>query len=287
MLFKRRASLEVKLNESDERFRVENLRFTFSVSQTFTPTANICDVKIYNLSEYTRGKFHELGDQITLSTGYESDEGEQVLFIADTQRVFHQYNLPEIITNIEGIDAYLYTIIRRVQGSFSENVSALTVLKHVAEQLNILTINIPSNITDLTYYNGFTYDGPSETVISTIAKYLKLDWSFQNKTLIFTKQGLSLDQEPILLSAETGMIYFPEILKDLPLELLYDFKTEKKRIGWRVRSILNPKITPKSRVQIYSSRTPELNGNYTVLSARHVGDTHGNQWETIAEMLQE
>lgn len=287
MLFKRRTSLEVKLRESDERFRIENLRFSFAVSQTFTPTANICDVKIYNLSEYTRGKFHELGDQITLNTGYEGDEGEQVLFVADTQRVFHQFSLPEIVTNIEAIDAYLFILIRRIQGSFSENVSALTVLKHVAEQLDILTINIPSNLSDLTYYKGYSYDGPAETIISKIAKYLNLDWSFQNKTLIFTKQGQSLDQEPIQLNAETGMIYFPEILKDLPLELLYDFNTEKKRIGWRVRSILNPKIKPKARVQIYSSRTPALNGIYTVLSARHIGDTHGNQWETVAEMLQE
>lgn len=284
MLFKRRASLEVQLKESNERFKIENLRISFSIAKTFTPTANICDVRIYNLSQYTRGKFHELGDQITLNTGYESNEGEQVLFVANTQRVYHQYNLPEIITSLEGVDADLTTLLRQVQGSFSEGVSALTVLRHVADQMGIATISLPNNVQDQIFNQGRTYDGPAESVLIAISNYLNLDWSVQNKTLLFTNRGQSVDEPPIELSAETGMIYFPEILRDLTIR--NDFLTQRRRIGWRVRSILNPKIKPRSRVQIYSSRTPELNGIYIVQSVRHIGDTHGNQWETVAEMVQ-
>lgn len=284
MLFKRRASVEVKLRESEKKFRIDNLRISFSIEKTFTPTANICDVKIYNLSQYTRNQFHELGDEITVNVGYESNEGEQVLFVANSQRVYHQYAMPEIISTIEGLDADLFYNLKYVKGSYVDKVSAEQILRDISNQMDVRTILIPPDVPNLSYNQGFSYDGPAESALSKVANFLNLDWSIQNKNLIFTKRGQSVDEPPIQLSAETGMIYFPEILKDM--QIRNDFLTGNRRIGWRVRSILNPKIKPRSQVQIFSTQNPALNGIYTVQSVRHVGDTHSNQWETIAEMIQ-
>jgi hypothetical protein len=283
MLFKRSASVEVKFKGSEKRIKIENLRFTFSCAKTFTPTANICDLKIYNLSKYTRDQFHELGDEITLNTGYESREGEQVLFVANTRRVHHNNALPEIITEIEALDADLFFLLKPVKGSFSSGVSALTVLKDIASQMGVNKITVPQGTPDLIYNNGKSFSGPAEREITSIARYLNLEWSVQNKEILFSKVGQNVEAPPIQLNAETGLIYFPELLRDLSIP--FDFKTEEKRIGWRVRSILNPKIRPKSQVNLYSEKIKNLNGTYTVQNVKHVGDTHGNQWETIAEMI--
>lgn len=283
MAFKRTVSAEVRLKESDKIFTISDLRMSFSVSKTFSPTANICDLKIYNLSEYTRGRFHEIGDQITLNVGYESEEGEQILFIANTQRVYHQFALPEIVTSLECLDAELFILTGPIKGSYSNEVSALQVLRDIATQMELRGINIPNNVVDKSYKNGHSYCDSANKCLSVVCDYLGLNWSIQNKILQLAYKGQSVDEPPILLSAETGLIYYPEILKDLPVQV--DPLTNQRLVGWRVRSLLNPRIKPRAKVQIYSNKVPQLNGIYRVDSVRHVGDTHANQWETVADLV--
>jgi len=84
----------------------------------------------------------------------------------------------------------------------------------------------------------------------------------------------------VLLTPDTGLIGSPERSDDIEETQ----SGERKRLGWRVKSLLNPQIRPGDRLQIKSA---EVDGVFRAENVNHFGDTEGGDWYTEAEVFEE
>lgn len=295
-LFDRVAAVEIHPVETVALpFRLEGLRITFDVRKDRdTKIANTAEVEVYNLSDATRARIRELDDLLILSAGYEGETGPEVVFVGNIVGVSHELQPPDVVTKIQANDGERAMRKTRASFSYGPDASVAQVMQDVLEQfglaLKAFGASIPAakfkeqflaRFRDQKFLQGFAFEGKAVDVVEKLARRLDLRVTVQNNELKVVPLNGDDGNRAALISPDSGLIGSPE-----RLSLVDELVDPKKKLpGWRVRSLLQPKVEPGGVVALRCREVP-TETQFRVERVQHQGDTHGETWETTVEVLE-
>jgi len=269
ILFGRKLNLRVGPPGAPGRLIDEKYRVQFSIEMTNKQGANTASIEVYGLGKNTRDLIAKEGNVVFLSAGY--GRNVELLFSGAVARSEVQFVLPNIITSFEAADGVFLLQDIKINLAFVENTPVTAVLSAIAAQLGIpVVFGFP--VTGV-YRQGIALNATAKEALDIVAKKGEFRWSIQNGQLQIAKEGLPIPGRAAVLSPTTGLIRTPEKIEDT---------TVNGRLGWKVFSLLQPRITPNSLVVI-NSRV--INGTFVTERVRHRGDTFSQEWETEAEVF--
>jgi hypothetical protein len=278
-LYERTASLDIG-PEGGTGVHITGVRIGFRVQKTATRSINSANIDIFNLSQTTREQIANTDNIVVVNAGYVEGSGEEIVFRGDIDRFVHKHSPPDKIFNIEAGDGERVLRQTRIAVSFIGGTYAQEVLDEIVDQLPGIAVREYDFGYEVEFANGWSFVGPAADGLDKIARSLEAAWSLQNNEIQIVDIQGNNQTEAIHLSPTTGLIGSPEKLDDLENQL-----EEKKRPpGFRVQTLLMPKIEPRGIVSIESS---EITGLFTVESVEHIGDTHGQAWTSLLEVFEE
>lgn len=265
-LFKRRAQVDL-LGKS-----IKDLRIVFNVTSSILSDPNKADIRIYNLTEQSR---HVLlsrsatSDPITLDAGYEAISG--LVFSGKTTEKLSQKEGVNWVSRIVAEDGSVEQK-KKTTLSFRPGVDYGTILEQGLLGTDLAKDGLLAKLRrgDLNgamgqLSKGFSFSGTVEDLFDKLTKTTEAQWSIQSGEI----QAL-LDRETTRvttsLSSSTGLV-------DRPTRSLK--KESPGRLFIKGRALMLPSIRPGSRLEL---DTPDLAGDYKVLSTKATGDTHGTDW---------
>jgi hypothetical protein len=252
----------------DERFRV-----VFRVVKTLTTETNVSDVQIYGLGDSLRQQFLASGQVMQIEAGYAA--GSEILSIADITNASIQRQPPEIITKLECQDGAQALKERKVALSFAPETPVQRVLDKLAQELALGQRATGVQVQGV-YRNGLTLSTTIRDALNRVTRKADVTWSIQDRQLQILDPVLSSQGQGVLLSPTSGLINSPERIDDPENE-----EELRRGVGYRVRSLLNPKIRPGEQLILESV---EVQGQFRIDTVEHTCDTRGNEWYTEAEV---
>ena len=218
-----------------------------------------------------------------LEAGYEDGSDLETLFIGNITRINHSITPPDIITKIIANDGSKEKKDKKASLSFSSGISGREVLRKVLQTFSIGSNFRDVSFEDKSYANGFSFIGSSVDALTKVTRFLSLDWSIQNNEIKFVLFDGDDGSGTVIISPETGMIGSPE--KESFADRNAKGESIKKDIpGWRITSLLQPKVIPTGRIILDSKQLEEKHSVFTVMNISHSGDTHGSDWTSVLEV---
>lgn len=283
-------------SSSGESLDLSKLRMRFKVSYETMQHPTYIDVTITNVSEQTANKIDKENIPVTLECGYEN----RLQLIFKGEAAYKRYGR-ETPT-----ETYLQIIAKSGRKAYNHaHVSKTLAAGHTfKDQVKVATDAMKEHgvelghIADLDprkFPRAITLHGMAREVLRRVALANDASWTIHNGKvqMIKNKEGIP-GGNVIVINSDTGMIGRP----------VQTFK------GIEVRTLLNPQIGPGSKIKIDEksiervSFTPtragfqaaqgggltnvpltmaqplSSNGEYTVTSVEHTGDTRGQEWYT-------
>jgi hypothetical protein len=294
MLFNRVAEIIVG-QSGGVGISIKDLRFSFKIEKSASETLNHSTVKIYNLNPTHRALVETPNNALILKAGYVEDLGALTIFVGIARRVLTQKDGADWITEIELDDGLLAYRDSKNSTSFAPGVSAISVMKFIADQFNLPVRPLPVDMIDKQYADGYAFIGHTRNSMTEVCKYLGLEWSIQNQQLQVLKQGGVAKRTAVLISSDTGMIGSPALeAKTMSLTraakmgittntagvILRDPKSgsDKQRLqvqGYKVKSFLNPTIEPGGVMQVKARGIDDF---FRIEKTIFTADTHGSDW---------
>lgn len=263
-----------------EALLIRGLRIVFDVQKTDAKEPNTAKVKIYNLSEASRNLIKKTGELLYLSAGYSSGDGEEILFIGDISDISHSFARPDIETTIICTDGSREILEKRISVSFGPGASGIAAAMKILTAFEMGNDLLIGSFRDKKYANGFSFCGRADVGLSKVASFLGLDWSIQNHEIKFIPGDGSDLARIVSLSPTSGLLGAPERMQGE--ERKRKGKAVVAKPGWKLTSLLRPKIIPGCRVMVTSE---EISGAaFKVSAVSHSGDTNGNDWVTVTEV---
>ena len=264
-----------------QQIDLSELHFKFSIKQYDLQTPNNVTVRIYNPSKATSDKIQKEFTRIIIQAGYqESGFGtvfEGNIFQARKGRedsVNHYLDLSAADGDLETIFAIASASI--VAGSTFQQRADL-----LAKALGVETgyiADLPSEkLPRGKVYHGMAADGLRDLSMSSNTR-----WSIQNGKLQIVPIDGYLPDEAVVLTAETGLIGFPEqTIEGIKIKCLLD---PRIKIAGRVKidnkSILQVGLNASRSSIPGSGFLPTIadDGIYRVIVQEMEGDTRGQAW---------
>lgn len=275
----------------------QSFRIVFAIQKTSTKTPNRSTIRVYNANQNTRNVLHTPNSKAILRAGYSEADGLVTIFIGDILNVTTYVEGPDIITELDLGDGFLVSRDSFVSVGFEAGVSALAVMKGIAQNMGLVLRPVPE-IKDRRYPGGFSYCGQASRALDKVCAYLGTEWSIQNNEVQVLLDGGTVQIKAVTLSTETGMIGSPEpnnktfsekrakergiIGGERTVEIIAESETGKKKkkyrvYGYSVASYLLPHVQPGSLVELDAKN---VKGFFRVETLEHLGDTFGNDWRT-------
>lgn len=276
---------------------LSELRIKFSAKSSNTPTPNMADIKVYNLSEETALQIKKEFKRVILQAGYEGNYG--VIFQGNIKQVIigresGQDTFINIIAG-DGDRAYNHAIVRTTLASGSTIQDQITATLQPMSEKGVTAGNLGVKSTVKLPRAKVMY-GAAKEYLSDIAATTDQQWAIQDEKINFTPTKTYLPGEIVLVTDETGMIGAPQQTNE----------------GVNVKMLLNPRIIPGGRIHLDNENIqlqklnleqialakgdvqainnlfpPRLNSNgyYYNLVLEHTGDTRGIEWYTSVVCL--
>lgn len=243
------------------------LRVGFKVVRANSKEPNGAEIIIHNLSPSNRTKFQQDKLPTVLQAGYVGN----ISTIFNGSLDFGQNTRPgtDWITSLQASDGGPKFRSARINTSRKGPAKIGDVLRDVANAMGIGLGNTNEKINEgairgkLTeFVNGIVLSGKAEVQLDKVLKSMGYKWSIQDGQLQLLGPNETIGSGAILLKPGTGMVGTPEA-------------GEKGFV--KVRSLLQPELTPGRRVKIESKRD-DVSGFFRVEKAIFVGDTWSNDW---------
>lgn len=284
--FIRSCSIVIRIRKEDfsgydpTPIRISGLRVSFQIQKNLAWSTNTGIIRIWNLSSSHRNLIKDFGDEVTVYAGYERGSGEELLYIGDTTTVYHTFDFPEIITTLECGDGERFVNQKHFSLSFQAGASAREVIRTIATRMGIPITEFALS-DNLIYDNGFASAGMGKEALLKACAMLGLQASVQNETLQIIPVNGVIDEPAIKIDVNNSMIGIPQ-------RYTYkrqDFFVLGPAVGWRVNTLLFPRILPGAKLDIASGYLG-FQGIFRCETIRHSGDTYGPQWESNMEVTQ-
>lgn len=271
--FERRIEIFTGESGSESGLGISDLRIVFNVKKTSKKTTNKATVKIYNLNNQSLSKIKK-GNILIIKAGYVSTNPEdKIVFAGKIMSSAMKQNNELQIDCSDGEQINL----KKIALSYNSGTSCRRILNDIISQIplaNQRSVQVP-NFEDVEFNNGFSFAGKIPDLIDKITDTIGLEWSVQNNEFKLVKPDGDDGTRAVFLSAETGLIGYPEKMDD----------TEYDSTGWKIQCLLQPLIEPNGIVQINSSRI-ENTTNFKVVSVEHTADNFSDKFVTNAEVIE-
>lgn len=143
------------------------------------------------------------------------------------------------------------------------------------------------------YANGYSYIGGGADVFTEVCAGNGLDWSIQNNVIQVTLAGGIAETRGLVFGPDSGLIGSPErVVKSKPSENKKtkaaedeeaEGKAQLEETGWKIEVLLAPTLKPGDAIKIESRL---VTGWFKVSKLKHSGDTHGGDWKTEIEIVE-
>lgn len=282
-LFSRKAQTIVAPVDGTEGIDVTGLRTVFNVSKTSTSEPNTATVGVYNLSPYSRDRIQAKDQFVILRAGYE-DLVQQVCS-GVVKRVEHKREGVDIVTEMELKDGGKDLLEPEFRRAYSKGTARLKIVNDIVGAMP----NTTKGRINATGVTGFTagklaFSTTCKLALDRLARAWSFEWSIQEGAIQVLDREGTLDTVELatVVSPGTGLIGSPSRTGQ---EGLRGSKTRKRkpRSGATFQTLLIPSIAPGKYVILESEF---VSGSYKVQSVEHIGDTHGNDWNTKVEAIQ-
>ncbi len=268
----------------DRTLVIEQLDIAFKIVKSITKEPNKGEVKVYGLSDDTRGKLEKqrnrLGStsnpvKLELEVGYEGQTS--VIFSGDVSTIYSRRAAADIVTTFASADGIAQVRTGRVSFGVKPGTKILDVAKQVVRKGGLSIGNLEkafasATITDLgsTFPEGTVVDGSAYDELTRIADSAGFEVSIQNGVLQVKTKGHALDDEAVDLNDDTGLVDSPTV------EVNQDpTKPSKGEKYVKAKSLLIPGLFPGRKVKLKSEG---FNGEYEIAAIEYSGETFGQDW---------
>jgi len=264
-------------------FRIEGLRISFDITKDYKPEANTATIKIYNLESETRNAFSSLKDRIVLRAGYK-DVSVGEIFTGDLVSVSHEKTAGDVITTLTVNDGQKAIRESYSNVSYAEGASFKQIIKDISDHMGlpIKTDDYLNSIEDQKFLQGFAFVGPTKLALDKLSARGGIEWSIQGNNLQILKKGAVVPKDlnlvPIV-SPSRGLIGSPIRTQNIKSE-----SPEKKPPGWTIKSLLIHNLEPGGQIGLQCDVVKQPTA-YRIQSVQHQGDTHGNDFISITEVV--
>lgn len=273
---------------------VSDFKCRFEVRRGDYQNPNTCDLRVWNLSDNTANLIQNEFSQIIVQAGYEGSYGQ--IF----QGVIKQVRKGRIdgkdsyvdITAADGDEAYTFATmsLSMAAGTYpTDSVQALVsamVRGSLTQQLQPPAI-VP-NLKNTARVRGRVYYGMARDELRDFAAAYGLSWSIQDGRITFIPLKGYLPGPVPVLSPDTGLIGVPEQTQNgIEMTTLLN---PNLRIGQLVklssatvnllRYGLDNQSQGRTNTTLQLQLKTNVDGQYYVMLANHVGDTRGEEWHT-------
>ncbi len=279
-LFKRGVALTLARPQAGKFFEnepnaitIRDLRVQFSIVKDLDSEPNTCDVMVTNLAERTRAEVARLPLHVRLDAGYDGELAR--IFTGDVIWGQSKLNGVDWETKLQLGDGSRAHGGARLNRSFKAGTSAKTVLGDLAKAHGL---KLPTSIADAKelsaqFASGVTVSGPTHTELTKVLAPRGYGWSVQDGRLQILSGTGTRPDEAIVINQDAGMIGSPEFGPP---------GDEGKPPTMTVSVLLYPRITPGGKIKVESR---SVNGLFRVERVTHVGDTHGQSWQSNIEAI--
>jgi hypothetical protein len=243
-------------------------RISFRVSKTLAASPNKCDIKIYNLSEHTRGELNANPIIVMLHAGY--DGVQRLLFRGDLRYSRSRLQGADWITTLsiaDGGRAYSYA---RMERSYKPPIQVKRVLEDAAKSMGL---DLPPEIEQSSELrqalaSGISTHGPSRDVLTRLLAPYGYSWSVQGGRLQILRDEQVVATEAVLVNESTGLL-------DSPEHAVPDKAGSSGDVTFEM--MIYPELVPGKLAKLESR---SFNGALKMLSVDHAGDTGGREWKS-------
>jgi len=248
MLYNRVTKLIIGSKEYDGR----QIDIDFTVEFDNNPEPNIHEISIWNTTEDTKALIKK-GVPVILNAGYGHDIGSIVVGTVGDFEV-NRYDTDNELKLLvgDGIESWLNATVVK---SYVANITSQAVVNDLLGMfgLEVGKLALKSNIT---YANGISFNTSLNQALKRIASDTKSKFYIKNGVAFMVSEDFNVSTG-FLLNADTGLIGTPEKIQI------------DKKIGWKIRCLLNHRLSTDSLLQVQSR---SLNGNVKVVKGKHTSD---------------
>ncbi len=274
VLFNRQAELII-VNKRDSRVStlIKNLRISFTIEKNSGTNPNKAEINVYNLSQKTRslltGNVKKKDYPIViLNVGY----GNELVNIftgtldASYTKVSYRRSGSELVYRAECLDgsSELGAVFEK---SYAPNSKIYQIIDDIMKETGIIKKIMPDKVKQLLekpLYNGYSIAGTTKKTLTTLTESVNVEWSIQDRTLIFVEKGEG-NSTGFSLSSSTGLLGVPSI-------------NEEKKLS--LTTLLLPKLKP---TDIFELQSENIKGFFRIERIVHKGDTHASEWVSEIE----
>ncbi len=273
-----------------EAFEVTDLRMRFEVTKLKAANNNTMKLTIYNLDP----RLHAINanaklvnrewlyGSIKLFAGYEGESG--LLFTGAIKNVNTRREGVDILTDIYALDGAKATENAHMVRTFQANASLVEQLNAGYDAFSKVDLSliksqyIVNSVAKQKNLGSRSVFTTAKQFFDEIALEYGFDWSIQNNTLRVVGYGDTTNPKTAhVISKTTGMIDSPAVTEKgvaVKSQLIWDIAPYD---AFRIESEYG---TIKLGVNLYHNQTYKTlaEGQYRVLSVKHIGDTRENTW---------
>lgn len=251
------------------------LHVSFSLQKSDLETQNTGKIEIWNLSKSHIAALERKNCIVGLRAGYGNNLA--LIFSGYVSFVSTVLDGADVKTTIEVLDSLTSSRDTYISLSYSGTINWKTIFDDIADRMGVSVV-YSNNAKFSNVSNGYSFVGLAKTVLDKGCACCGLSWSVQNGVLQIKKKGESLSKNAYLISADTGMIGFPE-----KITVTDEDDSSIKRIGYDVTYFLNGAINIDDYVKLESKT---VSGYFYVYSLEITGDNTSGDWTCKARLLE-
>lgn len=248
---------QVSLTAGDKEFTLDKFEIDFRVPFSTKEEPDISEIKIYNLSDGTIASI-AAKEYVILNAGYKGDVGN--ILSGKIENISTEWQGVDKVTEIKVSDGGFEWRDTRIQKTYQADSTASYIMNDLAAMTGLEIAEI-SPKEDMTYKRGKSISGSVETALRQLVKDTDSKM-YIDKGRLYIRDEDKGTETGFLLISDTGLIGSPEKIEE-------ENEQKEKVIKYKVKSMLNHKISTDSIIQIKSRA---VNGTYRVESGVHTGN---------------
>ena len=243
---------------------VSELAIAFDVKKSTKKEPNTAELSIYNLSDENRKKLTEAKKYpLRIEAGYVGNLSQ--IYLGEVRSGFTTVEGPDYVTRLSSGDGEKAHKVRLLI-PIGPKTPADVALRAIARTLGVNAGNSDAMAATLAkrgkvlYPRGTVLSGNAAQNLTDFCRSAGLEWSIQDGALQILDIGAPLNERPIILSPDSGLIGSPSSDADGKIS---------------AKCFMIPGLRPGIRVQMDSL---QVKGIYRITQAQYQGDTQGAEW---------
>ena len=247
---------------------------SFAVNRVSGAEPDTAEISIWGTDAEIRNAAQKKGAPLDIEAGYEENFG--LLFKGNVRRTFFTTDGVETELRIEAGDGDTALGGTLRQQSFPPHITFEKIVTDMINALGVSAKDAIDKVKKLLTDNGqgakqkqkgFSISGLASESLNSMLKRAGITYAIQDGTMIVAETGKPSENfaTAIKLTPTSGLIGSPE---------------QGEGGSITVTSLLQPGIRPHRQLQIDSA---SVKGAYVIEKVTHRGDTHGQEWYSVAE----